>query len=148
MRTRIRLDDTDHQILSLLARDAGLTNRQLAKEIGLAASTCLVRVRRLEQHGFIVGYRAIVSRTGLGTRLEGWADIRFPSLTPERVHAFRRLVQAAPEIVEAHRIAGRSDYVVRFCGGDMSGWNSFRESLDALGCEAETRFNLLIEAVK
>lgn len=116
--------------------------------MGLAPSTCLVRVRRLEQHGFIVGYRAIVARSGLGARLEGWADIRFRQLTPELTRAFGRLVETAPEIVEAHRIAGRSDYVVRFCGGDMSAWNTFRERLDALGCEAEAQFNVLVEAVK
>ncbi len=120
----------------------------MAKQVGVAPSTCLVRVRRLEQHGFIVGYRAVVARSGLGARLEGWADIRFRHLTPELTREFGRLVEAAPEIVEAHRIAGRADYVVRFCGGDMTPWNVFREQLDALGCDAEARFNLLVEAVK
>lgn len=147
-RQPIRLDELDHLILSLLARDAGLKNKDLAKRVGVAASTCLARVRRLEQHGFIVGYRAIVARSGLGVRLEGWADIRFGQLTPELIREFSRLVGAAPEIVEAHRIAGRSDYVVRFCGGDMRAWNAFRDSLEALGCEAEARFNVLVEAVK
>lgn len=148
MRTRLRLDDTDHKILSLLTRDAGLKNKDLAKKVGVAPSTCLVRVRRLEQHGFIVGYRAVVARSGLGSRLEGWADIRFRHVTPELTREFGRLVEAAPEIVEAHRIAGRADYVVRFCGGDMAPWNAFREQLDALGCDAEARFSLLVEAVK
>jgi Lrp/AsnC family leucine-responsive transcriptional regulator len=147
-RSSIRLDDTDHKILSLLAQDAALTNKDLASRIGVAPSTCLTRVRRLEHNGFIVGYRAIVARSGLGVRLEGLVDIRFPQLTPELSRAFGRLVESAPEIVEAHRIAGRSDYLVRFCGGDMSAWNTFRERLDALGCEAEARFNLLVEAVK
>lgn len=147
-RFRIRLDDTDQRILSLLAQDASLTNKDLARCIGLAPSTCLVRVRRLEQHRYIVGYRAIIARSGLGARLEGWVDIRFRQLTPELARAFGRLVEAAPEIVEAHRIAGRSDYAVRFCGGEMSAWNAFREQLDALGHEAEAQFNLLVEAIK
>lgn len=147
-RARIRLDDADHKILSLLTHDASLKNKDLATRVGIAPSTCLARVRRLEQHGFIVGYRAIVARSGLGSRLEGWADIRFRQLTPELTREFGRLVEAAPEIVEAHRIAGRADYVVRFCGGDMAPWNAFREQLDALGCDAEARFSLLVEAVK
>jgi Lrp/AsnC family leucine-responsive transcriptional regulator len=147
-RTRLRLDKTDHEILSLLGQDARLKNKELAQRIGLAPSTCLARVRRLEQHGYIVGYRAIVARSGRGTRLEGWADIRFAQMTPELTRQFARLVEDAPEIVEAHRIAGRSDYVIRFCGGDMSAWNAFREGLESLGCEAEARFSLLVEAVK
>jgi Lrp/AsnC family leucine-responsive transcriptional regulator len=147
-RPRIRLDKADHQILSLLTQDAALSNKELAKRIGLAPSTCLARDRRLEHHGYILGYRAIVARSGLGARLEGWADIRFRQLTPELTREFSRLVEAAPEIVEAHRIAGRSDFVVRFCGGDMTAWNVFREGLDALGGGAEAQFNLLLEAVK
>lgn len=148
IRQPIRLDELDHLILSLLVRDAGLKNKDLAKRVGIAPSTCLARVRRLEQHGFIVGYRAVVARSGHGARLEGWADIHFGRVTPELTRQFGRLVEAAPEIVEAHRIAGRADYAVRFCGGDMSTWNAFREQLDALGCDAETRFSLLVEAVK
>lgn len=148
VRLGARLDETDQQILSLLTQDAALTNKDLALRLGVAPSTCLSRVRRLEQTGFIVGYRAIVARSGRGVRLEGLADIRFPRLTPEISRAFGRLVESAPEIVEAHRVAGRPDYVVRFCGGDMSAWNAFREQLDALGWEAEAQFNLLVEAVK
>lgn len=147
-RTSIRIDSLDQQLLSLLAQDASLKNKDLAERIGLAPSTCLVRVRRLEKNGFIVGYRAIVARAGRGSRLEGWADIGFRQLTPELARQFARLVATTPEIVEAHRIAGRSDYVIRFCGGDMTAWNAFRERLDALGCDAEAQFNLLVEAVK
>ncbi len=147
-RARIRLDETDHRILSLLTQDAGLQNKDLARRVGVAPSTCHMRVRRLEQNGYIVGYRAVVARSGLGARLEGWADIRFRHVTPELTREFSRLVEAAPEIVEAHRIAGRSDYVIRFCGGDMTAWNAFCERLDALGADVEANFNLLVEAVK
>lgn len=144
----MRLDELDHRILSLLIRDAGLTNKDLARRVGVAPSTCLARVRRLEEQGYIVGYRAIVARSGRGSRMEGWADIRFRQLTPELTRAFGLLVERAPEIVEAHRIAGRADYVVRFCGSDMAAWNAFCERLEALGSEAEARFNLLVEAIK
>lgn len=147
-RVRIRLDETDHQILSLLTQDAALKNKDLAKRVGLAPSTCLARVRRLEDHGFIVGYRAVVVRSGLGARLEGWADIRFGHLTPDLTREFGLLVETIPEIVEAHRIAGRADYVVRFCGGGIEPWNAFLERLGALGFHPEARFNLLVEAVK
>jgi len=146
--TRLRLDDADQKILSLLTQDASITNKALAMRIGIAPSTCLARVRRLEQSGIIVGYRAIIARSGLGSRMEGWADIRFPRITPELMRDFIQLVKAAPEIVEAHRIAGRSDYVVRFCGGDMSSWTAFRDKLDALGCNVEAQLSVLVEAVK
>lgn len=86
-----------------------------------------------------------------GTGLRGagdWADIRFSQMSPDLMRRFAHLVEGAPEIIEAHRLAGRSDYVVRFCGSDMSAWDTFREGVEALGCDAEARFSLLVEAVK
>lgn len=147
-KTSIRLDEVDRRILAVLTHDAGLTNKDLANRLGLAPSTCLSRVRRLEQHRIIVGYRAVVARTGPGARVEGWADIRFTNLTPDLNRDFIRIVEAAPEIIEAHRIAGRSDFVVRFSAGDMSAWTSFREKLDRLGGLVEAHLSVLVEAVK
>jgi len=107
-----------------------------------------MRVRKLEQSGHIVGYRAIIARAGRGSRLEAWADICFKELTIESRRAFEKLIDSAPDIVEAHRMAGRADYVVRFCGPDIAGWNSFRDQVEALVCDAHTRFNILVEVVK
>ena len=85
---------------------------------------------------------------GSAERVEGWADIRFLDPTPGLIDEFIRLVEAAPEIVEAHRIAGHYDFIVRFCAGDLGAWNSFRQSLDALGCSTHSRFSILVEPLK
>ncbi len=61
---------------------------------------------------------------------------------------FEKLVAAASEIVEAHRVAGRHDYVIRFCRGDLATWNDLRRKLEALGCNVQSRFNILVEALK
>lgn len=147
-KARIRLDETDHKILSLLTQDAGLQNKELAKRIGLAPSTCLARVRKLERSGHIVGYRAIVARSGHGARLEGWADIRFSNPTAEITGDFLRLLRATPEVIEAHRVAGQFDYVVRFSAGDLTAWTKFREQLDHWGETAHARFSVLVEPLK
>lgn len=148
VRARVRLDAADHQILSLLTQDAGIQNKELARRVGLAPSTCFERVRRLEQSGHIVGYRAIVARSGLGTRLEGWADIRFSDPTPEVTRAFLHLLRATPEVIEAHRVAGQYDYVVRFSTGDLRAWTAFREQLERWSDSAHARFSVLVEPLK
>ena len=142
------LDEKDRQILTELTRAARLKNAVLAKRVGLSPSACLARVRRLERSGVIVGYRAIVGRPGSTERVEGWADIRFVDPTPGLIDQFVRLIEAAPEIVEAHRIAGHYDFIVRFCAGDLTAWNRFRRSLDALGCSTQSRFSILVEPLK
>ena len=142
------LDQKDRQILEALTRDARLKNTELARRVGLSPSATLARVRRLERSGTIVGYRAIVGRPGSTERVEGWADIRLVDPSPGLIDQFIRLVEAAPEIVEAHRIAGHYDFIVRFCAGDLGAWNEFRRNLDALGCSTHARFSILVEPLK
>ncbi len=144
----VDLDDKDHQILAALKGNARISNAELARRVALSPSACLARVRRLERCGIIVGYRAIVGRAGSREQVEGWADIRFIDPPPGFMERFAQLVAAAPEIIEAHRVAGRYDYVVRFCSGDIGSWNQFRKDLDALGCNAQSRFSLLVEPLK
>jgi DNA-binding Lrp family transcriptional regulator len=144
----VSLDEKDHQILAELTREARVKNAALARRVGLSPSACLARVRRLERSGVIVGYRAIVGRPGSTERVEGWADIRLVDPTPGLIDQFVRLIEAAPEIVEAHRIAGHYDFIVRFCAGDLTAWNRFRRNLDALGCSTHSRFSILVEPLK
>jgi Lrp/AsnC family transcriptional regulator, leucine-responsive regulatory protein len=144
----MKLDGLDQSLLDLLISDGRLTNRELARRVGLSPSACLVRVKRLEANGVIVGYRALVARTGGGRRLEGWADIRLAGPTAQTVQKFLLLLTTTPEIVEAHRIAGQYDYAVRFCARDFEAWNAFRGRIAALNCEAQSRFSILVETLK
>lgn len=142
------LDEKDSEILAVLKGNARISNAELARRVGFSPSACLARVRRLERGGIIVGYRTIVGRPGSKEQVEGWADIRFIDPPPGLMERFAQLVAAAPEVIEAHRVAGRYDYVIRFCSGDIGSWNEFRKGLDALGCVAQSRFSLLVEPLK
>ena len=62
----ITLDDTDRKILSLLQTDSRLTLQEIADKIGLSASPCHRRIRRLEQEGVIVRYSAMVDQRAVG----------------------------------------------------------------------------------
>lgn len=144
----MRLDDKDRLILKILAAEARCSNRNLARRVDLAPSTCLLRVRRLEEGGFILGYRAIIAHGGRGSRIEGLADITLVDPTAESMDRFRSLINSAADIVEAYRVAGHHDYVIRFCTGDFSSWRHFQRSLSSLDCVTRLRFSVLVEALK
>jgi DNA-binding Lrp family transcriptional regulator len=141
----MRLDAKDRTLIRLLVARARTSNRELAQHVGLSPSACLARVRRLEERRIIVGYRAVVAHRGAGGQIEGLADIRFTDPTLDVTERFIELLKSAPEIVEAHRIAGNYDYIVRFCAGDMAAWNVFRQNVELLGCTVQMRFSILIE---
>ena len=56
-----KLDDRDLAILRVLSDDGRITNAKLAERVGLSASPCWERVRKLEKAGIIEGYRARIS---------------------------------------------------------------------------------------
>lgn len=56
------LGPTEMKILKHLQADARVTNQELAEKIGMSASPCWRKVRKLEEEGVIQGYRAVLNR--------------------------------------------------------------------------------------
>ncbi len=73
------LDDADNRLLSRLATGARATNRQLARTAGIAESTALVRLRRLEERGVITGYEAVIGQAQLGRGLQALIGVTLRS---------------------------------------------------------------------
>jgi Lrp/AsnC family leucine-responsive transcriptional regulator len=144
----MKLDEKNRTILGLLKQNARLTNRQLARQVGLSPSACLVRVKRLEAAGVIVGYRAIVAPSGRGAVIDGWAEVRLVDPSPEAIADLSSLLTATPEIVEAHRVSGRFDYLIRFCAADLGTWSACRRTIETACGAAQVHVNVAIEALK
>ena len=58
----IDLDDIDKQIIALLQENARISNREIAKRVGLTASPTIERVKRLEREGVIKSYTAVLEK--------------------------------------------------------------------------------------
>ena len=70
------LDKTDEQIIRLLQKNARLSNKQIAAEVGIAESTCSERMRKLQRKKIFFGFNAIVDSSKLGTNIEAMVAIR------------------------------------------------------------------------
>ncbi|MDF5637308.1 winged helix-turn-helix transcriptional regulator, partial [Vibrio parahaemolyticus] len=69
------MDKIDRQLINLMQKDATLTTAELADQVGLSASPCARRIKRLEQEGVISGYRAIVSRDTVGIAMTVFVEV-------------------------------------------------------------------------
>src|ERR1700743_1817714 len=85
VRRDIVLDETDHKILRILAADARTPNNVLAAQVGVAPSTCLMRVRRLQDAGVIRGFRAELAPEALGRPLQAIVSGRLQAHARGRV---------------------------------------------------------------
>ncbi|MEQ9463291.1 MAG: Lrp/AsnC family transcriptional regulator [Haliea sp.] len=106
------LDRTDFEILRQLQNNARISNKELARRVGLAPSTTLVRTRQLERAGVIRGYRAEVDMSAVGMGLQALIAVRLKQHTAADVAAFRDYVLELPEVLRLYHVAGADDFLV------------------------------------
>ena len=106
------LDRIDYEIVRLLRNNARLSNKELAAKVGLAPSSCLVRVRGLQRDGVLRGYHADVDPNALGVGLQAMISIRLQRHSQAIVESFRAHTLALPEVRQLYHIAGANDFLV------------------------------------
>jgi len=106
------VDTKDLRILELLLADSGISNRDLARSIGIAESSTLDRVRRLRRDGVIRGQHADVDLGALGAHLEVLILIRLTNNARESVEELRDHLLAQPEIRSVFLVSGAFDFLV------------------------------------
>jgi DNA-binding Lrp family transcriptional regulator len=106
------LDRIDIEIIGLLQKDARISNKSLAEKVGLAPSTCLIRVQSLITSGVFRGFHAELEPQRVGTRLQAIISIRLTKHTRHLLDAFRDHVLTLPEVVQLYHVAGPVDFKV------------------------------------
>jgi DNA-binding Lrp family transcriptional regulator len=106
------LDRIDYEILALLQNNARISNKEIARKVGLAASTCLVRIRVLQNSGVISGFHAEINPVHLGVGIQAMIAVRLIRHFKPDVDAFRSHALNLPEVVQLYHVAGPIDFLV------------------------------------
>ncbi|MCF8481305.1 MAG: Lrp/AsnC family transcriptional regulator [Rhodospirillum sp.] len=126
---RVKLDNRDLRILSILSRDGRLSKTELAKRVNLSATPCWERLKRLEEAGIISGYRAEVSLRDLGPHVEIFLVAELDNHKAETFQAFERAMGDYPEITDAWALGGGVDYLIRVVTKDIDSYQRLVDSL-------------------
>jgi DNA-binding Lrp family transcriptional regulator len=114
------MDVIDREILALLQANGRITLTDLADQVRLSLSRCQRRVRELERTGVIRGYHATVDPAALNL---GFEVLVFATLTrPEMVGDFDQAIAAIPQIIEAQRLFGEPDYLLRVVTASLTAY--------------------------
>ncbi len=121
----IALDDLDRRIIAELMVQGRLPNNLLAERVGVAASTALLRTRRLEEAGVITGYRAGVDPTALGFDLQALISVRVrPGARADLPSLFDHL-RAQPGVQSVAFVSGDFDFVLHIYAANTSALREF-----------------------
>jgi len=118
-------DRIDYGIMDALQKDGRLSNKELAARVGLAPSSCLERVRKLESLGVVEGYHARISTEALGIRIQAIVYVELDNHTITESRAFEFHIRACPEVVSMFNVAGRWDYLLHVAVPDVDHLREF-----------------------
>lgn len=121
--SRQGLDRHDVAILAALQHDARLSNAELATRIGLSPAPTWRRVRRLEQQGYITGYRAEIDRRRVGLGVLAFVRIDAERNNAEATQALEQALAALPEVVACHYISGAGTFELHVVATDLDAFS-------------------------
>jgi len=127
----LELDDHDLKILAALQDNGRLTNHELAEQVGLSASPCWRRVKRLETEGAIRGYQAVLDQRRLGLGVTVFVSVSIERNDTAAHRAFEQGVLGRPEIVACHIVGGQHDFLLQVVAEDLDAYAAF--ALNVLG---------------
>lgn len=113
-----RIDATDWAIVATLAMDGRISNAALARQVGIAESTCIHRVRSLRESGVIGGIHAEVNLAKVGRPLQAVIHVRLRHNNQREVSSFQRHLVDLPGLVTGFDVAGGDDYLLHVAVAD------------------------------
>ncbi|MFC6084247.1 Lrp/AsnC family transcriptional regulator [Sphaerisporangium aureirubrum] len=119
------MDELDSEIVRLLQTDARQSNRELARKLGVAPSTCLERVRTLTRRGVIRGYHADIDPAALNRRVQALVSVQIRPLSRTVIDTFKDFAGRLPEVLSVFVISGGDDFVLHVAVQDLDSLHSF-----------------------
>lgn len=129
--------------------DARLTNNQLAEKVGLSASPCWQRVRRLESDGYIQGYTAVLDQALLGVSIIAIVEITLDRHDDKIIENFGRAMVDMPEVLEVFLTSGEYDYFIKVAVNGTEGYEEFlRKKLYKIPGVRQSRSTFALRCLK
>ena len=123
------LDQAEISILKLLQNEGRVTNQELADKMGMSASPCWRKVRKLEDEGVIEGYRAVLNRKKIGLGVMVFIRVVIDSHSEAEAKKFEEEVIALEDVVACYSIGGDADFLLQVVAYDLDSYADFAMSV-------------------
>jgi DNA-binding Lrp family transcriptional regulator len=124
----IKLDRTDKNIIRALQKNGRIQNNDLAREIGLSPSSCLRRVKLLEEAGIIQNYTTIIDPQKIGLPLILFSRIWLVGQDAETIDCFIEAMKELPQVMECYIILGECDAMLKVVVPDLESYRKFQST--------------------
>ena len=124
-----RLDEIDRKILAELQQDAELSLDEIARRVGSSKTPVWNRIRRMKEDGVIIRQTVILDPEALGYEACFFVLIRTSEHEADWQRKFLEALRSRPEVLEAHRLAGDIDYILKVRVKNARAYDTFYQAL-------------------
>lgn len=143
------MDQLDKKILAQLQRNSRASLQEIGQQVGLSATPCWNRIRKMEESGVIEGYTVQLNAQALGLQDTVLIQVTLDSHSDNILEAFGESLAAIPEVVEAHLVSGDYDYLLRVVVRDTRDYERFlREKLYHVKGIRHSRSSFVLRTLK
>lgn len=138
------LDEVDRKIIDELQLNGRVTNAELAERVGVAASTCIARVRSLVSRRVITGFTASVDPRAMGLGLQVLVSVTVRSGARQRIAGLTEEIRALPEVMQLFFLGGVEDFIIHLAARDADHVRDFvMEHLSAHPAVSSTQTSIV-----
>ncbi|MVA24276.1 Lrp/AsnC ligand binding domain-containing protein [Agrobacterium vitis] len=143
------IDQFDMKIVEALSQDGRMSITDLSERVGLSKTPCQVRLKRLMDDGYILGFRAVLDARKFGLDHIAFAEVKLSDTRETALTEFNTAVRKIREVEECHMIAGAFDYLLKVRTGDIRRYRQvLGEKISSLPHVASTSTFVVMQAVK
>ncbi len=143
------IDSIDKKILAELQLDSKQTIKELAEKISLTPTPVYERIKKLEELGYIVGYKAIIDRFSIDLSLMVFCNVSLKEHQANFLEKFEENVQSLDEVLACYHLGGMYDYLLKICVKDMSEYQKFiANQLANIGNIANVQSSFVMKELK
>ncbi len=143
------LDSFDLKIIEAVSDNGRISVTDLATKIGLSKTPCNARLKRLVDHGYILGFRAVINPQKLGLDHVAFAEVKLSDTREKALTEFNQAVRRIKEVEECHMIAGRFDYLLKVRTQNIRRYREvLGEKISSLPHVASTSTSVAMQSVK
>jgi Lrp/AsnC family leucine-responsive transcriptional regulator len=147
MSAKTELDAIDRRILRILSQDGRESYQAIADEVGLSRPAVMERVKRLEETGYIRGYRVLVDRAKVGFPVTAFVAVRYGSSDYVGDEPRMREMEKHPGVLECHHVAGDDCYILKVVAPDLEGLQAILRDLKGPSAQMNTRTTIVLSTL-
>ena len=123
------MDKLDKDILRILQKNATIPLTELSKRVGISTTPCWNRIKKMEEEKIIHSKITVLNNNKINLPLTAFLSISIPNHTQKWLDNFNIVINKYDQIIETHRVAGSSDYILKIVSPSMEEYDNFQQIL-------------------